>query len=1711
MDNDSNNPGANSEKNTSGLFSRLLKRSPKESGDIDKASHVPRDLEYEHMQQVLSDSLSHQLEELKEAQEATRNYQSRLSGLLDGAESGQVSSPLESGISQAQDAGLAHELTHFKEELQSLMNVVNLQFEEQKQLEEVYRNQRDTLATIESQYQQLVEQNEITEADNQERDSWVRNAEKVLTANSNLNNAVLEDINQLKAQLIEQTGGFQEADARLKTLTVSMRDQDQQLAELQVTVEQLLENVQGLKQKEGAKRDVLAEAETAQIQVKTILESCHKSLEEQRLTNDRISARSDEVQTLAERMGLQFGVVQELAEEVANKEEAVASEVSRFKTELARFQEEKANLESELQSQQRGMKQHTQLVKQKLAVVDNKIDQIESIKQESDHVLTLAQNARKVAHRFNDDVADKLAEVTRMHASVEKIAERTETLSQEYGDFKRKMQAFSEALDHDKQAEQRLLADLDKYRASFKDHHQSWGSFKKWCRELSEGLLAAEKQLKDEKSSCEDLLTRTEKLIEKVHTDQDSVDVQKEVVQKALGHVKHLFTKVNGLIEDHNQGQKSLTELMDNERALSSGLEKQTAEVQRICAEVEDKLQQFERMSAQAEESQQQVESLIDSCQSWEASAKDYTAHNKRQIAKMDEALSYINGLQTDFDAMSDQFVQMHSKNQSLQQQLSSDSEQLMKTEQKVNESCQVVLSLIDKNKVQADQLSGNLVSLRSLRDNTESEFQKIREYSLEMATVVENNEALERRLADMVDEHQTSMQGYDDAFQRYQKWIQELSNQGQALVDRHQILLDESSQQVATVTQQAQQIRAWHQTCETISVQQQRDHEEIQSIIETVREDAIWYKKSFAECETLHEEAFECFNKSIELKTELQQILAVMADTASTVDHKASDSNVLFAQAKTLIEDQKNLEQTVEAKVQQLEHLRQTCSNALEQARVLNGQADVSREAIEEGREEILRLSDHTQGVLTDVEQRLQEVEALGKTVTSAYERLQQAEARTQSLVESVQSANQSAQSCIQDVYGVKHEAESLLGSVTDLLNKGGEQQKQVKEAIDHNAELAVRLDNTCENIAAQLDRIDILEEGFNAALGRESEHLLAHEKVNLEEKQQLENAITEYTQYRDNLDQVLKQWATTAEQYQELRSDCQTSLAKSEELHTKVANLYQLGQQTLGDNRGLKGRLEEACSDLENRFAHYENIASEFDALKAQSGAQITEVSQQKALTEQLSEQVSKSLEQQKSLYLQCTEMQTSMVEQHQQVIDERVRVEASGEHYLKSLRTQHQPDETRLLSIEQQIKALQSRQEQAEKSAAAAQNASTFSAAEIAPLHDKMQGFEAALATISDKFQTLWSEVQDQGSLTSEVAESNRLNHSALNDLISEFKGLKNEFHVFKASPTGYVGPKYGLQRHLGLEREAPVAESEPVAEPVPAVPVSAPVPGQAPAQPSPNAVLDSLDQSQPKAQIQPDTLPQPKSQAEPESQPEARPVSGVLPEAAEESALAAALNELEASFKRQEQLDALQGKVSDVVDQFDQNKPAATRRGDQLKNLLFSLVACVGLGLITHISELNRSESGVEVSLSGLITEESSAIGNSAISNPKTPLRWPLAGVQQVAEIEYGRYRNGLYLPTALGAAIRAIDDGQVVFSGHAGMGVGQVVILQHAGELLSVYGNNHENFVGVGDAVHSGQVIASVGEAFTEVPSLYFELRYQGHPEDPFLYFNQQVG
>lgn len=82
-------------------------------------------------------------------------------------------------------------------------------------------------------------------------------------------------------------------------------------------------------------------------------------------------------------------------------------------------------------------------------------------------------------------------------------------------------------------------------------------------------------------------------------------------------------------------------------------------------------------------------------------------------------------------------------------------------------------------------------------------------------------------------------------------------------------------------------------------------------------------------------------------------------------------------------------------------------------------------------------------------------------------------------------------------------------------------------------------------------------------------------------------------------------------------------------------------------------------------------------------------------------------------------------------------------------------------------------------------------------------------------------------------------------------------------------------------------------------------------------------------------------------------------------------------------------------------------------------------------------------------------------------------------------------------------VKCIADGTVVFSSWT-QDSGYVIMIQHKGNLISVYKHNAELYKKVGTFVNAGEIISIVGNSgeMTDGPHLHFELWYNGNSLNP---------
>ncbi len=131
----------------------------------------------------------------------------------------------------------------------------------------------------------------------------------------------------------------------------------------------------------------------------------------------------------------------------------------------------------------------------------------------------------------------------------------------------------------------------------------------------------------------------------------------------------------------------------------------------------------------------------------------------------------------------------------------------------------------------------------------------------------------------------------------------------------------------------------------------------------------------------------------------------------------------------------------------------------------------------------------------------------------------------------------------------------------------------------------------------------------------------------------------------------------------------------------------------------------------------------------------------------------------------------------------------------------------------------------------------------------------------------------------------------------------------------------------------------------------------------------------------------------------------------------------------------------------------------------------------------------------------------AVSGSPLSGPigkrKYQLVWPVEGVVTSRfGSRNGKGHDGVDIGAAAGTSVKAAAAGDVIFADTHGS-YGNLVLVRHAGNLVTVYAHNAKNLVNKGQRVKQGQAIATLGSTgHATGPHLHFEVRRGVAAENP---------
>jgi murein DD-endopeptidase MepM/ murein hydrolase activator NlpD len=111
------------------------------------------------------------------------------------------------------------------------------------------------------------------------------------------------------------------------------------------------------------------------------------------------------------------------------------------------------------------------------------------------------------------------------------------------------------------------------------------------------------------------------------------------------------------------------------------------------------------------------------------------------------------------------------------------------------------------------------------------------------------------------------------------------------------------------------------------------------------------------------------------------------------------------------------------------------------------------------------------------------------------------------------------------------------------------------------------------------------------------------------------------------------------------------------------------------------------------------------------------------------------------------------------------------------------------------------------------------------------------------------------------------------------------------------------------------------------------------------------------------------------------------------------------------------------------------------------------------------------------------------------------RWPVSG--KVITDFAGTKGTGINIDAPEGSAVRAAENGTVIYVGSGVEGYGNLILIRHANGYVSAYAHLKSMSVAKGDVVNRGDSIGAAGmTGSVSRPQLHFELRKGATPVDP---------
>ncbi|MET3560446.1 murein DD-endopeptidase MepM/ murein hydrolase activator NlpD [Bartonella japonica] len=143
---------------------------------------------------------------------------------------------------------------------------------------------------------------------------------------------------------------------------------------------------------------------------------------------------------------------------------------------------------------------------------------------------------------------------------------------------------------------------------------------------------------------------------------------------------------------------------------------------------------------------------------------------------------------------------------------------------------------------------------------------------------------------------------------------------------------------------------------------------------------------------------------------------------------------------------------------------------------------------------------------------------------------------------------------------------------------------------------------------------------------------------------------------------------------------------------------------------------------------------------------------------------------------------------------------------------------------------------------------------------------------------------------------------------------------------------------------------------------------------------------------------------------------------------------------------------------------------------------------------------------ETSPSDLVTNTDNSVPPQTTGISK--MRWPVRGrlLSQFGQKKGTATNRGIDIAVPEGSSVKAAENGVVIYASDGLKELGNVVMIRHEDNIITIYGCNSKLVVNKGQRVRRGDEIAKSGlSGNVKTPRVYFEVRKNSLPVDPIKY------